>query len=210
MAGGASEVKVPKGLFVLIGLLWMLIILVGVFLYASHRFVLYLDTLPQGQTSLHKTMLITSPAFNDGELIPALYTCDAKQVSPPLIFSKVPNSTESFVVMMTDIDAPTELVPSGEYVHWSVFNIPQGTTAIETGEVVGVLGASGNGVAGYVGPCPPREYEPREHRYVISVYALDTTLPLVEGTSIEDIRAALDGHIIDHATLTGRYERAGE
>ena len=108
---------------------------------------------------------------------------------------------------MEDRDVPKNLKPDGVFLHWSVFNIPESTKEIGIGELVGVQGATGNGVAGYVGPCPPPQYEPAEHRYYIDAFALDTTLGLSEGASIDSIRTAMDGHILTHATLIGRYER---
>ena len=95
----------------------------------------------------------------------------------------------------------------GTFLHWSVFNIPAETAEIGTGEIVGIEGASGNGVAGYMGPCPPSEYEPKEHRYYLDVYALDSALDVQEGAPVADIRAALEGHVLAHSTLMGRYER---
>ena len=41
---------------------------------------------------------LQSDAFEDGESIPALYTCKGEDVSPALSWSDVPNGTKSFVL----------------------------------------------------------------------------------------------------------------
>ena len=58
---------------------------------------------------------------------------------------------------------------------------------------------------GYDGPCPPWNDE-IEHRYVFTVYALDIDRLPVEGRfSGQEVRAALQGHILAQASLTGTY-----
>ena len=49
---------------------------------------------------------ITSSAFEDGGLIPAKYTCDGADVSPPLQWNKVPEGTKSIALICDDPDAP--------------------------------------------------------------------------------------------------------
>jgi Raf kinase inhibitor-like YbhB/YbcL family protein len=143
-------------------------------------------------------------------MIPVMYTCDAKQVSPPLTFSGVPDDAHSLVLIMEDRDIPTDLKADGTFLHWTVFDIPPTTKAIETGEVIGVQGSTGNGVAGYIGPCPPRGREPSLHHYYFDVYALDATLDLPEGASVSEIRRAMQGHELSHATLMATYERSAQ
>jgi Raf kinase inhibitor-like YbhB/YbcL family protein len=100
---------------------------------------------------------------------------------------------------MDDPDAP-----SGTWDHWIGFNIsPQITSAEEGHGPPGVSGSGTSGSRGYTGPCPPD----KEHRYVFTLYALDIDLPLQEGASKSDVLAALKGHVIEQATLTGRYDR---
>lgn len=192
---------------ILIAFLWVLAISLLLYLYFSGRFVLFLDTVTGEPSSHAGSFVLTSPVFTDGASIPALYTCDAKQISPPLSIGGTPAGTKSLVLIAEDRDVPKNLKPNGVFLHWLLFDISADTTDIATGEIAGVLGASGNGVAGYVGPCPPLEYEPTEHRYYFDVYALDTVLGLPEGSDIATVLAAIDGHVIARATLSGRYER---
>jgi len=58
---------------------------------------------------------------------------------------------------------------------------------------------------GYDGPCPPWNDE-IVHRYVFTVYALDTErLPLEGKFGGQEVRAALQGHILAEASLSGTY-----
>lgn len=198
---------------ILIAFLWVLAIGILLYLYFSGRFVLFLDTMTGDSAAKAGSFVLTSTAFTDGASIPTMYTCDlpaqagAKQISPPLSIGGVPDGTKSLVLIAEDRDVPKKLQPNGVFLHWLVYDIPADTRDIETGEIPGVLGASGNGVAGYIGLCPPTEYEPTEHRYYFDVYAIDTVLGLPEGSDISTILGAIDGHVIARATLTGRYER---
>lgn len=58
---------------------------------------------------------------------------------------------------------------------------------------------------GYDGPCPPWN-DSIVHRYQFTVYATDLERCPVEGAfSAQDVLNAIEGHILDQATLTGRY-----
>ena len=154
---------------------------------------------------------ITSSSFRDGERMPASYSCDVEEpVSPPLTFENIPEGTVSLALIAVDPDVPTEVRPEGEFDHWVLFNIPANIEGIEEGEVAGVLGANTRGEASYAAACPPSEYEPTEHRYIFTLYALDTELSLEEGATRDEVLAASEGHVIAEATLTGRYERVIE
>src|SRR5712691_3763122 len=76
------------------------------------------------------TMKITSSAFANGGIIPAEYSCDGEKVNPPLTFEGVPASATSLALIIDDPDVPKTLVPSGEFVHWLVWDIPPTTKGI--------------------------------------------------------------------------------
>lgn len=136
------------------------------------------------------------------------YTCDAAApVSLPLVFKNIPEGTKSLALIVIDPDVPKQLRPDGEFVHWVLFNILPTTTEIPEGTSAGVEGGNGRGTAGYVGPCPPPQYEPKEHRYFFTLYALDTNLDLPTGASKEQVLGAIEGHELGSATLIGRYSR---
>lgn len=58
---------------------------------------------------------------------------------------------------------------------------------------------------GYDGPCPPWN-DARVHRYRFRLHALDVVgLGLAPGFGIEQLRAAIAGHVLASAELTGTY-----
>jgi 5'-nucleotidase len=143
---------------------------------------------------------LTSDAFADGEAIPERYTCDGRDVSPPLAWVGVPAGTASLAIVVADPDADG-------WAHWVAFDIDPTLSGLPEG-------ASGSGVftegmnefpsAGWAGPCPP---EGTEHAYGFGLFALDTMLGLDETATAEDLRAAMDGHILARTELSGTRAR---
>jgi Raf kinase inhibitor-like YbhB/YbcL family protein len=149
-------------------------------------------------------MKLSSSAFKAGEFIPALYTCDSDDISPPLSWSDVPDGTESLALINNDPDAPRG------WVHWIIYNIPAASTGL-TKEVKndGILpdgsvqGRNDFRKIGYGGPCPPGG----THRYYFKLYALDTLLEKTEGITQTELQGRMKGHILAEAELMGRYSR---
>lgn len=150
-------------------------------------------------------MQITSSAFTEGNMIPAKYTCDGQDISPPLAWRDIPAGTKSFSLISDDPDAPR-----GTWVHWVAFNIPPGLTKLE--ENVKREKESKNGMRqgnndwpkiGYGGPCPPSG----THRYYFKLYALDAMLDLNPGATKADLLKAQAGHVLAEAQLMGKYKR---
>jgi Raf kinase inhibitor-like YbhB/YbcL family protein len=141
---------------------------------------------------------IISAVFRDDSPIPSQYTCKGQNVNPPLNIFNVPEKTLSLTLIMHDPDAP-----SGDFLHWLVWDIPPITDSINVNSVpVGaVQGLNGMSQTGYFGPCPPSGSGP--HRYIFDFYALDTTLDLPAGSKIKEVIKAQKGHVLDHAALTG-------
>ncbi|MCK4532921.1 YbhB/YbcL family Raf kinase inhibitor-like protein [bacterium] len=145
-------------------------------------------------------MKLTSSAFVDEENILSRYTCDGKNISPPLQISDVPENSEVLVLIMDDPDAPM-----GTFVHWVVWNIPKDTENIPEGtEPEGVEGITDFGKKGYGGPCPPSG----THSYRFKLYALNKKLDLKEKSRKKDVEMAMEGYIIESVLLTGRYKRS--
>ncbi|MBN2159027.1 MAG: YbhB/YbcL family Raf kinase inhibitor-like protein [Spirochaetes bacterium] len=148
------------------------------------------------------TITVTSTAFKEGEMIPARYTCDDRDVSPQLSWSNVPAGAKSIALICDDPDAP-----AGTWVHWVVFNIPP--TAKELIEGVGALPAGAKqGIndfrkLDYGGPCPPGG----THRYYFKIYALDAVIDLKEGASKSALLKAMEGRILAQGQLMGKYKR---
>jgi Raf kinase inhibitor-like YbhB/YbcL family protein len=150
-------------------------------------------------------MKLTSPSFQQGGKIPSKHTCDAQDISPELHISDVPARAKSLVLILDDPDVPVEVRKERMWDHWVVFNIPPSTRLIEENkQPPGTPGQNTSGALKYQGPCPPD----REHRYFFKLYALDTLLNLPKGVTKNEVEEAMHGHILAHAELMARYERA--
>lgn len=144
-------------------------------------------------------MELKSKAFEHGGKIPSLYTCDGRDISPPLEIKDVPKGTATLALVMDDPDAPM-----GTFDHWVVWNIPADTAQIPEGkEPKGLQGRTGFGRLGYGGPCPPSG----THRYQFKLYALDQEMKLAQGARKAQLEAAMKGHILAQALLEGKYQR---
>ncbi|MDQ1265648.1 MAG: hypothetical protein QG635_799 [Bacteroidota bacterium] len=148
---------------------------------------------------------LKSKAFAEGEMIPKKYSCDGKNISPELSWSGIPAGAKSIAIVCDDPDAP-----SGEFVHWVIYNIPASATKLEKAIPTkknlpnGALqGTSDARKIGYTGPCPPGEL----HRYFFTIYALDVMLNLDAGAAKDRLFAAMRGHILGEGKLMGKYKR---
>jgi Raf kinase inhibitor-like YbhB/YbcL family protein len=142
---------------------------------------------------------ITSPAFQEGGNIPAKFTCDGGNVTPPLQITGVPSQAKSLVLIADDPDAP-----SGVFTHWLVWNISPQTNSIgEASAPKGVHGINDFGKTGYGAPCPPSG----AHRYYFRVFALDRELDLSSNAKRREVDAAIKGHVLAQGELMGRYAR---
>lgn len=154
-------------------------------------------------------MDVTSAAFEDQGAIPTRHTCDGEGTSPPLSVTGVPANASSLAMSVLDPDAPVPEAPALTVVHWLIWNLNAtgGTLMLAEGEVPegAVQGANTGGENAWMGPCPPPASNP--HRYVFTVYALIAPLDLQEGADRDAFEAALEGHVLAQATLTGTYGR---
>jgi len=145
------------------------------------------------------SMKLTSTAFGDNGNIPAKYTCQGEDISPPLGIQAIPGGTKSLVLIMDDPDAPV-----GTWVHWVLWNISAvpaiGEDSVPKGAVEGRNSWGSNG---YGGPCPPSG----THRYMFKLYALDTELKLGGSSGKVEVERAMQGHILAQARLTGLYAK---
>ena len=154
-------------------------------------------------------MKLASPAFKHEAGIPAGYTCDGADISPPLAWSDAPAGTRSFALVVTDPDAPDPKAPKTTWVHWVLYDIPAGVAGLGEGSSTkgfppGTLSGTNDwGRTGYGGPCPPIG----RHRYVHTLYALDTVLADLERPTRAKLLAAMQGHVLQTAELIGTYKR---
>lgn len=150
-------------------------------------------------------MKLTSPAFEHQGIIPAIYTCDGRDISPCLVWNEVPSETASFALICDDPDAPM-----GTWDHWILYNLPGNVRSIP--EAIKhfpegtQIGKNSWGKCEWGGPCPPD----RKHRYFFNLYALDQPLDLELGATKEVVLKAMEGHILAQAELMGYYARPGQ
>lgn len=147
---------------------------------------------------------IESSAFRNNGEIPAAYTCEGKDISPPLSWSNAPNGTKSFAIIVDDPDAPDPQAPKTTWVHWVLFNIPPATTSLPEGAhnlPKQTLGLNDWKAVGYRGPCPPIG----KHHYHLKLYALDTVLPETESPTKAELEKSMKGHILAQTELVGTY-----
>ena len=155
------------------------------------------------------TLELTSPAFSHNDPIPAIYTCDGRDISPPLSWSSLPAGTRSLALIVEDPDAPDPKAPRMTWIHWMLYNIPAETAGLTENTAAGNLpaetleGLNNWGRTGYGGPCPPVG----RHRYFFKLYALDTELPDLNQPNKEKLLQAMQNHILDQAELIGTYQR---
>jgi hypothetical protein len=146
-------------------------------------------------------MDLTSPNFEEGEPIPRVHSCDGENTPPELHWSGVPSGVVELALTCEDPDAP-----GGTFVHWAAWGIDPSSGRLPADGGSGIrLGRNGTGDSGYHGPCPPPGGGP--HHYEFTLYALDQAVDLEPGSTIDELRSAIDGHVRATATLMGTYER---
>ena len=196
-------------------------------------------------------MQIRSDSFAHRGPIPAEFAMGAAggfggNRNPHLAWDDVPEGTRSFALLCIDTDAPTDPSlagkegvqipvshPRGDFVHWTMADIPAGVREIAAGSCskgidkggkrtpVGPAGARqglndytgwfagdadmGGDYLGYDGPYPPPN-DLRVHRYFFRVFALDVDhLPLPEKFGAGDVLRAMQGHVLAEAAIHGTY-----
>lgn len=152
---------------------------------------------------------LSSVAFTAGGRIPRRYTCDGEDVSPPLVWTGAPATTESFVLLVDDPDAPDSRAPRMTWVHWVLYNLPADCAGLpEAVHAADLPAGTRQGLndwkrLGYGGPCPPIG----AHRYFHKLYALDTRLPELHDSDKPALERAMHGHVVGEAVLIGTYQR---
>jgi Raf kinase inhibitor-like YbhB/YbcL family protein len=169
---------------------------------------------PVGAPAPGPQLVLTSTAFEDGGILPAKYAGGTTAVSPALNWTGVPPGTQSFVLILHDLEAALNKSSTRDFMHWLAWNIPAASTGLPEGLPAGVLPdgtlqISGRS-AGYFGPgAGPGRY----HHYVFELYALDTQLPVpsaapdqAEATR-KAVFDAMEGHLLAKVALIARFHR---
>lgn len=146
---------------------------------------------------------LTTNAFLDSGVLPVLYTCDGKNISPELSWENIPAKTQTFALILSDIGAP-----SGVFYHWVLYNIPANITKFNEGikqlPSGTRLGKNSWNKTEYNGPCPPKG---ASHKYIFTLYALDTKLTLPAGVDAKTLLETIKNHILQQTQLVAIYSR---
>jgi len=152
---------------------------------------------------------LTSPAFKNDERIPVKYTGEGADVSPPLEWSDPPAGARSLALICDDPDAPV-----GTWDHWVLWNLPGDLKKLPENVAKTETPPDPKGARqgknswpkiGYNGPMPPKGHG--THHYNFVLYALDTAPDLKAGADKKALLAAMKGHVLGQAKLTGVYSR---
>jgi Raf kinase inhibitor-like YbhB/YbcL family protein len=167
----------------------------------------------------HKFQVSSTTFTNGGDLPLSMilgsnnctYVSGGGDQSPEVSWKHAPFGTQSFVVTLYDVTAA--------FTHWGTYNISPKTN--ELPDDAGVAGSTyGQQVfndfylgAEYDGPCPPNNYTPYVHDYVITVFALDTFLKLPSAppnfpANGETLYRAMFDHVLARASIQGYYSTA--
>lgn len=200
-----------KNAYTLLGLLFVLVFGGAYVLFErTHAPAVKDELVITNDNEKNMSFTLTTPAFENGGLIPSKFTCDGLNINPELHISKVPEGTQSLVLVMDDPDIPEEIKESRgieKFDHWVLYNILAATTVIPEGYSVGSEGLNSVGDTGYIGACPPAEYEPKEHRYIFRLYALSGNLNFIKAPTLDEVETAAKGSMLGSAELVGRYQR---
>ena len=155
-------------------------------------------------------MEITSSAFKNEGKIPIQFVmvpAGGKNLSIPLAWENAPPGTKSFALSIIDPHPVAQ-----NWVHWFVINLPASAASLAEGASRKSLPAgavelkNSFGEIGYGGPQPPKGSG--EHPYVVTLYALTVEkVDLGSSASLSAFKKALEGKVIQSATITGKYER---
>lgn len=148
----------------------------------------------------------SSPRFADGAEIPAEY-CGrfiGADRSPALAWGDLPPQTADLLLVMEDLDSPG----AAPRLHAVAAFAPEPNT-LDDGELnAGTSRArflSGRrGPLAYSGPRPLPGHGP--HHYRLHLYALDERVDIDRLSDVDQLAAAIDGHVLASATLTGTRE----
>lgn len=154
-------------------------------------------------------MQIKSSAFEANQTIPRLYTCDGRDIAPPLTWTGIPSETNSLSLIIDDPDAPDPAAPRTIWVHWILYNLPPDCSGLDEDASNAALpegtcqGLNDWHRTGYGGPCPPVG----RHRYFFKLYALDCMLPDLHRPTKDELLKAMRGHVLAEAELMATYVR---
>ncbi len=175
-------------------------VVIGLFCFRSEN---NLSPAPAENENINQkleSMTLASSAFQNQQSIPSQYSCQGEDINPPLQIEEVPSEAKTLALIVDDPDAPGQT-----WDHWILWDIPVEINFIQKGTVPdkAVQGINSFKKHNYGGPCPPSGI----HHYHFKLYALNTTLSLVESAGKAELEQAMAGHILQEAELIGLYQK---
>lgn len=136
-----------------------------------------------------------SPAVHH-DALPALYTCDGRDISPPVVWGQVPATVEELAVFAVEL-------PSGSSVAWAMAGVAPALHRLGAGEVPrGAYLLQTNSGRKQYSICPPRG---REAGYAFAILALPPGVratPRITGAALLHNLIDVPGH---HAPAGGGF-----
>lgn len=149
-------------------------------------------------------LLITSPAYDDGAIIPDKYA-GRDGVSPELNWTGAPEGTQSYAIIFHDMDVAFG-GGTDDVLHWILWNIPGDATGLPEGGVPeGTVQGAGQFGQRYFGPGAPAGV--RYHHYAFELYALSTMLDLPESAGRPELLEAMAGKVLAKSAYIGRFHQ---
>jgi len=149
---------------------------------------------------------VKSSAFDEGNWMPERYTARGEDVSPGFELADINPAAKSVAITLDDASHP--LFPN--YNHWVIWNIPVQDLipeGISHGKYVDRLNGAVQGIAygrhRYKGPKPPFK---TIHTYVFTFYILDSKLELAANSRKRDFLDKIDGHTLQQASISGKFQ----
>lgn len=152
------------------------------------------------------TLQLESSVIKNGDTFPIDYTCNGRNINPPLKITNVPQGSASLVLLFDDPDAAKEPAGNGKtFDHWVIYNLPAADQEIAEDSIPSgcELGRNSTGRSSYIGPCPPTF----QHKYIFRLFALDCSLHFTDQPKKDEIESAIKGHIIEKAELISFYKQ---
>lgn len=155
------------------------------------------------------TIDLASPAFPAGGRLPVRFTADGEGVSPPLVWTDVPDGTISLALIVEDPDAPA----SQPLVHAVVWDMSPDERHISEGAIVpdgdggpdGDVGRNSFLREGWLPPDPPTGHG--DHDYVFRLFALSETPDLSASPGRGALVEAIAGKVLAAGLLIGNASR---
>jgi Raf kinase inhibitor-like YbhB/YbcL family protein len=147
------------------------------------------------------TLDVSSDAFRDQHAIPAKYTADGDNVSPPLSWSGQKQAQEYILIVQ---DADSHGKPD---MLWLVYNIPPDVTSLPE-NAAGMAGAKfqqGLNYKGGTGYAGPDVKSGKPHRIFFQVIALDTPVHAPPGSDLATVEDLFIGGVLCNGRLVGTY-----